>query len=89
MFDHLVVLMLENRSFDNMLGVLYDRNRQPTIRQPWDNHIFYGLDFNPDATAPANDNFGAPFRMPPACSLAGEGRRRAGCCFFATSVTRG
>jgi phospholipase C len=24
-FDHLVVLMLENRSFDNLFGYLYER----------------------------------------------------------------
>ena len=28
-FDHLVVLMLENRSFDNMLGYLYQPNQVP------------------------------------------------------------
>jgi phospholipase C len=28
--DHLIVLMLENRSFDHLLGFLYDGNRSPT-----------------------------------------------------------
>ena len=28
-FDHVVVLMLENRSFDNLLGYLYDENSVP------------------------------------------------------------
>ena len=28
-FDHIVVLMLENRSFDNLLGYLYDRSNLP------------------------------------------------------------
>jgi len=28
-FDHLVVLMMENRSFDNMLGYLYEPNQLP------------------------------------------------------------
>ena len=28
-FDHVVVLMLENRSFDNLLGHLYDGDLPP------------------------------------------------------------
>ena len=28
-FDHVVVLMLENRSFDNLLGYLYEAGRAP------------------------------------------------------------
>lgn len=45
-FDHLVVLMYENRSFDNLLGYLYDRGNLPAGRH------FDGLAFgdyrNPD-----------------------------------------
>src|SRR5947209_4224385 len=32
--EHIVVLMLENRSFDNLLGWLYDPNNQPPFNQP-------------------------------------------------------
>jgi hypothetical protein len=32
MIDHIVVLMLENRSFDNMLGWLYDPGNAPPIK---------------------------------------------------------
>jgi phospholipase C len=38
---HLVVLMLENRSFDNMLGFAYDRHTLPRIRIPNDHRIFF------------------------------------------------
>jgi phospholipase C len=31
-YDHIVVLMLENRSFDNMLGYLYEQNELPPGR---------------------------------------------------------
>ncbi|MEN0084289.1 MAG: alkaline phosphatase family protein [Leifsonia sp.] len=45
-FDHLVVLMYENRSFDNLLGLLYDEENLPEGRR------FEGLAFgdysNPD-----------------------------------------
>ena len=30
-FDHVVVLMLENRSFDNLLGYLYQQEGVPEI----------------------------------------------------------
>jgi phospholipase C len=32
--EHVVVLMLENRSFDNLLGWLYDPSNQPPFNQP-------------------------------------------------------
>jgi len=34
--DHIVVLMMENRSFDNVLGWLYDENDQPSRGQTFD-----------------------------------------------------
>ncbi|MFW0739265.1 alkaline phosphatase family protein [Flavobacterium sp. T12S277] len=40
-FDHIVVLMLENRSFDNLLGYLYEQNEVP------DGKSFEGL-YNPE-----------------------------------------
>lgn len=43
---HLVVLMFENRSFDNMLGFAYDQHNQPTNRIPDDERVFFGLDFD-------------------------------------------
>lgn len=52
---HLVVLMLENRSFDNMLGFAYDRNLTPKVRIPDDGRIFFGLDFATDGTTPGGD----------------------------------
>lgn len=42
---HIVQLMLENRSFDQMLGFLYDGNRSP-IGQPFEG--LTGNEFNPD-----------------------------------------
>ena len=32
--EHVVVVMMENRSFDNLLGWLYDPNNQPPFNQP-------------------------------------------------------
>ena len=67
---HLVVLMLENRSFDNMLGFAYDRQNPPPNRIPDDGRIFFGLDFNEaalnapgDYWNPSNRDF---FDSPPA-----------------------
>ena len=34
--DHIVVLMLENRSFDHMLGYLYDETNKPPRGQPFE-----------------------------------------------------
>jgi phospholipase C len=51
-FQHLVVLMLKNRSFDNMLGFAYDRNLTPAQRLPDDQRIFFGLDFDPTGIRP-------------------------------------
>jgi phospholipase C len=50
--DHIVVLMLENRSFDHMLGYLYaDRANQSLAGQPFDG--LTGHESNPDAAATA------------------------------------
>ena len=50
--DHIVVLMLENRSFDHMLGYLYTReeNKSP-IGHPFDG--LTGQESNPDSTGTA------------------------------------
>ena len=45
--DHVVVLMLENRSFDHMLGFLYPDNRTPS-GQPFEG--LTGAESNPDAS---------------------------------------
>ena len=44
---HIVVLALENRSFDHMLGFLYDQENQPPRGQQFDG--LTGNDTNPDA----------------------------------------
>jgi phospholipase C len=66
---HLVVLMLENRSFDNMLGCAYDRNNHPKVTIPAGGPTFYGLDFAPDGTTPGGDYWNpsntAYFAAPP------------------------
>jgi phospholipase C len=41
--DHIVVLMLENRSFDNMLGWLYDSGNPPPYDQPPRGQAFEGV----------------------------------------------
>jgi phospholipase C len=41
-FDHLVVLMLENRSFDNLCGYLYE-DEQPKHFIPDRGRVFRGL----------------------------------------------
>jgi phospholipase C len=41
--DHIVVLMLENRSFDNMLGWLYDPGNSPPFDEPPRGQSFEGL----------------------------------------------
>lgn len=41
--DHIVVLMLENRSFDNMLGWLYDRGNPPPYDKPPRGQSFEGV----------------------------------------------
>ncbi len=43
---HIVQLMLENRSFDQMLGFLYDGNKSPTTGQPFEG--LTGNESNPD-----------------------------------------
>jgi phospholipase C len=42
-FQHLVVLMLENRSFDHMLGRLYNPNNPPPYNFPPNNQTFDGV----------------------------------------------
>jgi phospholipase C len=46
--DHIVQLMLENRSFDQMLGFLYANNVSPLTGQPFDG--LTGTESNPDGT---------------------------------------
>ncbi len=41
--EHVVVLMLENRSFDNVLGWLYDPNNKPPFQTPPRNQTFNGV----------------------------------------------
>ena len=58
--DHVVVLMLENRSFDHMLGFLYPGNVSPS-GQPFDG--LTGTESNPGSTAsrsPCSDRAGLP-----------------------------
>jgi phospholipase C len=45
-FEHLVVLMLENRSFDNMLGAAYKRTDVPPVTTLNPDQLYYGLDFD-------------------------------------------
>jgi phospholipase C len=50
--NHIVVLMLENRSFDHMLGFLYaDRNNMSLTNQPFEG--LTGRETNPDASGKA------------------------------------
>ena len=53
--EHIVVLMLENRSFDNLLGWLYDPNNPPPFNQvpPANFNGVYGKDLsNPGPNGP-------------------------------------
>jgi phospholipase C len=59
--DHLIVVMLENRSLDNMLGTLYDDGAAPGLVLPTDSRAtFDGL--QPGLTNPSNSSYftGAP-----------------------------
>lgn len=68
-FDHLVVLMLENRSFDNLLGYLYEYDA-PRLFIPDEDRVFQGVAgrdlFNMDANDPPNrySVAKAPFEKP-------------------------
>jgi len=66
-FDHLVVLMLENRSFDNLLGYLYE-NDKPQQFVGCSDKVFRGVsgeDFsNPDANKAEVSVAKAPFETP-------------------------
>ena len=42
LFDHLVVLMLENRSFDNLFGYLYEHDK-PRHFIPDEDHAYRGV----------------------------------------------
>jgi phospholipase C len=42
-FDHLIVLMMENRSFDSLLGYLYHPDNVPPFDQPPDGQVFNGI----------------------------------------------
>jgi phospholipase C len=46
--DHIVVVMLENRSFDNLFGFLYDADNLPPRDQPFDG--LTGDEFNLDTS---------------------------------------
>lgn len=46
-FKHVVVMMFENRSFDSMLGFLYENNVSPLTKQPFEG--FTGKETNPDS----------------------------------------
>ncbi len=54
-FDHLVVLMLENRSFDNLLGYLYE-NDKPQQFIGRGNPVFRGVAGQPDLWNPDASN---------------------------------
>jgi len=47
--EHIVVLMFENRSFDNVLGWLYDSQNAPPFNQVPSGQSFEGLDPLPPA----------------------------------------
>ena len=60
--EHVVYLMLENRSFDNLLGWLYDKKNPPKHLIAAPNHPaipFYGLE-NPDGTVTHYNQFYDP-----------------------------
>jgi phospholipase C len=67
-FEHLVVLMLENRSFDNMLGAVYDRTNPPPSTALNRGRLFYGLDF--DLNGKPKDDRSTPYSNPAATGLA-------------------
>jgi phospholipase C len=60
-FDHLVVLMLENRSFDNIFGYLYEQD-EPKHFIGDDDHVFRGVAGRDDLK---NDDGGDPPREYP------------------------
>ena len=60
-FDHLVVLMLENRSFDNLFGFLYEGD-EPSHFIPGTDPVFRGVAGRDDL---ANDDGGDPPRSYP------------------------
>ena len=64
-FDHLVVVMMENRSFDHMLGMLYSKDDPPPNGQTFDGVDGKNLFNNTTATPPA------PVRVVPASSFLG------------------
>lgn len=54
---HVVVLMLENRSFDNLFGYLYDRSNEPPFNQPPRGQSFEGVS-GKDLSNPIPAEFG-------------------------------
>jgi phospholipase C len=54
-FDHLVVLMMENRSFDNLLGYLYENDRPARFIGRGEPE-FRGVAARPDLTNPSADD---------------------------------
>jgi len=60
-FDHLVVLMLENRSFDNLFGYLYE-NEEPKRFIPDDAAVFRGVAGRDDLVN--EDDSDPPHRFP-------------------------
>ncbi len=57
--DHIVVLMMENRSFDNVLGWLYDPNNKPPFNQIPNGQTFEGVS-GKNLTNPRSDGSEVP-----------------------------
>jgi phospholipase C len=66
-FEHLVVRILENRSFDNMLGAAYDRTNPPPSTDLNRDRLFCGLDF--DLNGEPKDAGSTPYSNPAATGL--------------------
>lgn len=81
-FDHLIVLMMENRSFDNLLGYLYEHDRpshfigrgDPEFRGVAGRSDLFNYDNGtpPRAVAVAKAAFDTPFDMCQPCPDPGE-----------------
>jgi phospholipase C len=57
--DHIVVLMMENRSFDNVLGWLYDPNNKPPFNKVPNGQTFEGVS-GKNLTNPRSDGSQVP-----------------------------
>ena len=64
---HIVVLMLENRSFDNLFGYLYDRENDPPFDTPPRGQSFEGVS-GKDLTNPIPADFGGGFAHVSECT---------------------